>query len=143
MGSLGSKIWISPARATLVGLLASALITSILYGFNWHSFYDTQRYFASVEAERTAADLEGIRPGLAMALHRAWTFSFADFRRDPERWWNEQLYNRSTPLYGHLLTILVVGFGTLRARLLPAEIEAFDVGRESFSDVADGQPVLG
>ena len=56
-----------------------------------------------------------IRPPLPTALVRAWTFSLRDYLRDPERWWGHRLYNRSMPLYGYLLVIAVVGFGTIRA----------------------------
>jgi hypothetical protein len=170
-------------------------IASTLYGFNWHTFYDTQRNFARSEAQRTSEDIEsmlralgrldeddailrgavrgyverrrahivvtrligereawresnhsavdtsrtlfardfslesgrrserslrveireGIRPRLVTALARAWTFSILDYRADSERWWGEHLYNRSMPLYGYLLTITLVGFGTIRA----------------------------
>ena len=58
---------------------------------------------------------EGIRPALTTALVRAWTFSIADYLRAPSDWWEHALYNRSMPLYGYLLTVVLVGFGTIRA----------------------------
>jgi len=195
MATFGATIWRSPLRAMVAGALLSGAIASILYGFNWHSFYDPRRYMAMNEAEQIAADIadlarlsgagpesddrlrealglflarrqaritvlrgdplapawqldnhaaldvartrlderfpllegvpeseqltvlyaEAIRPKLATALMRAWTFSLSDYRADPERWWDERLYNRSAPLYGYLLTITLVGFGTIRA----------------------------
>ncbi len=216
MAGFWSKIWISRTRSLVAGVFLSMALASTLYGFNWHTFYDTQRNFARSEAQRTADDLEslarsiesgsggdaalreairsyierrraeivvtqiqdsraewresnsavvdakrtafsrdftidrkgdsgrairveireGIRPRLLTALARAWSFSLADYRADPERWRREHLYNRSMPLYGYLLTITIVGFGTIRAlhrdqvRLSQLNEEAMNVTRE-------------
>ena len=185
MGGFWSGIWRSRVRATGVGLVLCAVIASVLYAFNWHTFYDTKGNLAERDAERVAADVAGlwiaigsetefrselreylarrrarvvvsrtaegapewsetngvqlkanrtrllrsfelaegirvevedtIRPPLGLALWRAWTFSIGDYRADPARWRSEALFNRSLPLYGYLLTVLVVGFGTIRA----------------------------
>jgi len=221
MRGFWAKIWRSPTRATLAGAILSALIASILYGFNWHTFYDTRTNFAETRAEliardiatlavatnaapgnddkfrknlsqylsprrqlitvsrvnsvkgedpewsqtngiavdesRTlmAADFElevaagpddnaplhvdvrvGIRPRFVVALTRAWSFSILDYLDNPQRWSAEALYNRSIPLYGYLLTILIVGFGTIRAfyrdqqDLIRLEREAYEVAAE-------------
>ena len=50
-------IWNSPGRATAVGAALSALIASVLYAFNWHTFYDTRTLEARQEAARIAADI--------------------------------------------------------------------------------------
>ena len=195
MPGFWAHIWISPWRATLAGVLLSAAIASILYGFNWHTFYDTRGYQLAKQAEEIARDLRqlaevtgagpgrdqafrsaigpylagrrsrltvtrgsgaapiwsesndaplearqthidktlelaggersderltlrferDVRPSLTTALLRAWSFSIGDFRRDPERWRSHRYINRSIPLYGYLLTIMAVGFGTIRA----------------------------
>jgi hypothetical protein len=58
---------------------------------------------------------ESIRPRLITALGRAWSGSLASYLEDPEDWRKRRLYNRSLPLYGYWLVVLVVGFGTIRA----------------------------
>jgi len=183
-------IWLSRTRSLVAAGLLSSAIASVLYGFNWHTFYDTQRNFAMRDAVLIAADIEdlarqtgaapghdagfrealgsylerrrarvtvirgsgdapgwrqsnqavvdekrtpfdesfdlagadlrvevreGIRPSFLTALGRAWSFSLADYQADPKRWHDDALYNRSMPLYGYLFTIVVVGFGTIRA----------------------------
>lgn len=55
------------------------------------------------------------RPPLATALVRAWTFSLGDYLREPEAWWARHWYNRSVPLYGYLVTVMLVGLGTIRS----------------------------
>lgn len=57
----------------------------------------------------------GIRPRFMVALAWAWSFSILDYRKDSQGWWAYALYNRSIPLYGYLFTIILVGFGTIRA----------------------------
>ncbi len=221
MREFWAEIWRSPQRATLAGALLSIIISSILYGFNWHTFYDTSANFAGTRAELIAkdvttlalatnaapgndenfknalasylegrrqlitvsrintsannapvwvqtngatvdesrtlltADIElqvaggtdhtqplhlnfnvGIRPPYLVSLGRAWSFSLLDYLDNPDRWWDEALYNRSIHLYGYLLTILLVGFGTIRAfyrdqqELLRLEQEAFEITAE-------------
>lgn len=204
MNDFWPSIWRSRTRATIAGLLLSVVIASVLYGFNWHTFYDTQANQARQRAARILHDIsmlaevthagpehaadfrqalkiyaqvrramirvalypsgshpdsesstplwiqsndvqldrsrtmvdtvyklddpspgvighlhieikQAIRPTFAAALFRAWTFSLWDYFHDPERWHDEVLYNRSMPLYGYLLTIIMVGFGTIRA----------------------------
>ena len=198
-----TSIWRSRRRSALAGLLISALIASVLYAFNWHTFYSTRSNLAQQRAERIFADIhaialhtashpdhdqvfrdalrdyadhrraritvtrlspqpgtaplwrqsndvvidqrrtlmdsvhelsdlgqhsggeiggrlrvqveEAIRPPLYLALARAWSFSIIDYRQHPQRWHDDVLYNRSLPLYGYFLTILLVGFGTIRA----------------------------
>lgn len=194
-----TAIWRSRRRSALAGLLISAVIASILYAFNWHTFYSTRSNLAQQRAERIFADIraialhtashpdhdqlfrdalrdyadhrraritvsrlapkpaapplwqqsnavhidqrrtlmdsvhelndaggdvggrlrvqveEAIRPPLYLALARAWSFSIADYLDDPQRWHDDVLYNRSLPLYGYFITILLVGFGTIRA----------------------------
>lgn len=200
MNGFLSRTWRSPVRAGVAGLVISAAIASILYGFNWHTFYDTRTNFAQNRAELVAKDIEtlakatnaspgndgmfrkalehymaprnqlitvsrvrngeeknvewrqsneaavdesrklvssdfkleggraaginsslhvsfqvGVRPRFGIALFRAWTFSVVDYIESPQNWRDEFLYNRSIPLYGYLVTILLVGFGTIRA----------------------------
>jgi hypothetical protein len=197
MGGFWAGVWRSRSKTVTAWLVISALLASILYTFNWHSFYDTRRNMARAEARLIAEDVraiaratraapgndetfrtalrsflgrrtprvsvlrgtesaptwsesndaavdptrtrldkrfviaepssseaddglqmkvsEAIRPSLATALRRAWLLSIADYADDSDRWWKTHLYNRSIPLYGYLLTILVVGFGTVRA----------------------------
>lgn len=204
-----TSIWRSRRRATLAGLLISAVIASVLYAFNWHTFYSTRSNLAQQRATRIFADIhaialhtashpdhdqvfrdalrdyadhrraritvsrlapqlngpsqagaaplwqqsndividqrrtlmdsvqelddpgehsggevggrlrvqveEAIRPPLYLALARAWSFSILDYLDDPQRWHDDVLYNRSLPLYGYFITILLVGFGTIRA----------------------------
>jgi len=194
-----TTIWRSRSRSIIAGLLLSALIASVLYSFNWHTFYSTRTNLAHQRAERIFADIhaialhtashpdhdqnfraalqdyadhrraritvsrlspqpggeplwrqsneveidhrrtlvdsvhqlsdpsgqvggrlrvqieEAVRPPLYLALARAWSFSIADYLQDPQRWHQDVLYNRSMPLYGYLFTILLVGFGTIRA----------------------------
>lgn len=193
-----AKTWQSPTRATIAGALLSAIIASILYGFNWHTFYDTRTNFAENRTLLIAQDIEnlavstnaspehdtdfrkalerygssrrqlitvsrinsannsepewtysnkiavdtsrtqvaatflieftnhdktkplqvnvnvGVRPRFIIALSRAWSLSLFDYIESPKQWWSEALYNRSIPLYGYLLTIVIVGFGTIR-----------------------------
>lgn len=212
-------IWRSKGLAISTSLVVSLALASVLYAFNWHTFYDTQRNLAVAGADRLAADVrdlvveapagygpervqrhidrraaridvtlssaatrttpappaanplwhvdnagqvdprrsrlsehfewhlegglelvvevtQGIRPPLGLALVRAWTFSAADYQRDRDAWWAEHLYNRSLPLYGYLLTVMVVGFGTVRAlhrdqiELDQTYAEAHEVGAE-------------
>ncbi|MBW1636999.1 MAG: hypothetical protein JRJ68_12075 [Deltaproteobacteria bacterium] len=221
MRGIWAEMWRSPARATLVGLVLSAVIASVLYGFNWHTFYDTRTNFARKRAELIAHDVAtlalatsaapghdddfrktldrylsprrqlitvsrinkndgkktewsltsgtpvdesrslvaedfgldvaggidgglpvhvdvrvGIRPRFVVALTRAWTLSLSDYINDSEHWWSESLYNRSIPLYGYLLTIMIVGFGTIRAiyrdqqELLRLDMEAREIAAE-------------
>lgn len=214
-----AEIWRSPLRATCAGAILSALIASILYGFNWHTFYDTRTNFATIRSEIVAYDIQnlaeatnatpgndtafreavkkyvaprgqlitisrksgsgdeiewtesnntpvdttrtlvesefildpingensqslqvnikvGVRPRLIVALARAWSFSALDYFRDSEAWHNQNLINRSIPLYGYLLTIIIVGFGTIRAlhkdqmELLRLEREGKDLEEE-------------
>lgn len=197
MGGFWAGVWRSRSKTVTAWLVISALLASILYAFNWHSFYDTRRNMARAEARLIAEDVraiaratraapgddetfrtalrsflgrrtphvsvfrgaestptwsesndaavdptrtrldkrfviaepsapeaddglqmtvsEAIRPSLATALRRAWLLSIGDYSDDSDRWWKTHLYNRSIPLYGYLLTILVVGFGTVRA----------------------------
>ncbi len=191
MTAIWPAIWSSPVRAAAFGAVLSAVIASILYAFNWHTFYDTRTLEARQRAERIAEDIriivdatrdsdkqriqaalqeflenqnervavtkgaedspewslsndvpvdasrtqlderfefdtesggalsvsvrEGIRPALWTALLRAWTFSVGDYFRSPKDWWSRALYNRSVPLYGYLLTVVIIGFGTIRA----------------------------
>ena len=193
MKGFWAKTWRSPTRSTVAGAFISALIASILYGFNWHTFYDTRTNFAKDRAELIARDITtlalatqaapgndakfktaleqylaprrqritvsrnnlwkqtngtpvdesrtlvaadftleqaagpggrtpvhvavsiGIRPRYIISLARAWSFSILSYIDSPENWWAQSLYNRSIPLYGYLLTILIVGFGTIRA----------------------------
>lgn len=200
MNDFWSGTWRSPIRAGVVGVVISAVIASILYGFNWHTFYDTRTNFALNRAELVAKDIEtlaeatnaspgndgefrkalehymasrrqlitvsrvrnseektvewvqsndaavdesrtlvasdfeleagraadsssslqvsfqvGVRPRFGIALFRAWTFSVLDYIESPQYWRDDFLYNRSIPLYGYLVTILFVGFGTIRA----------------------------
>lgn len=216
-----TKTWQSPTRATIAGTLLSAIIASILYGFNWHTFYDTRTNFAenrnqliandienlavsthanlkndtdfrkalerygaprrqlitvsrinsannteprwiysnevAVDTSRTQVDATfiiklstdhdkssrlqvdvnvGVRPRFIIALARAWSFSLFDYIESPKLWWSEALYNRSIPLYGYLLTIVIVGFGTIRGlykdqqELLRLEHEAIAMEEE-------------
>ena len=221
MRGFWGEIWRSPTRATIAGAILSAAIASILYGFNWHTFYDTRTNFAKNRAELIAKDIAtlaiatdaapgndtnfrkileqylaprrqlitvsrvnattgsepewsqsngvrvdesrslvsadfglevsagpegndplhvdvrvGIRPRFIVALTRAWSLSILDYTDNPKRWWSEALYNRSIPLYGYLLTIMIVGFGTIRAlyrdqqELIRLEHEAREVAAE-------------
>ncbi len=221
MNSFWAKTWRSPLRAGLAGVLISAVIASILYGFNWHTFYDTRTNFARVRADLVAMDIEnlalitnaspggderfrkavksysakrwqritvsriskngtervewedsngvvvdegrrpvvseyeleqgkasdnssslhvsfkvGVRPPYLVALFRAWSFSLLDYIENPEQYMEYHLYNRSMPLYGYLLTILIVGFGTIRAfyrdqhELIRLEQEAHEITAE-------------
>lgn len=57
MKGFWAKIWRSPTRAIVAGALFSAVIASILYGFNWHTFYDTRKNFAENRAELIAKDI--------------------------------------------------------------------------------------
>jgi len=199
MNGFWFKTWSSPVRAGIAGFLMSVVIASVLYGFNWHTFYDTRTNFAKNRAEQVAKDIEilaiathalpanetlfrkaveqyvatrrqlidvsrvqtgadnkvewaqsnrvvvddsrvpvvstfkleagiapdqssslqvsfrvGIRPPFSVALFRAWTLSIFDYIESPQQWKEQFLYNRSIPLYGYLLTILIVGFGTIR-----------------------------
>lgn len=197
MHGFWAGIWRSRSRTVIAWLLISAALASVLYAFNWHSFYDTRRNMARTEARLIAEDVraiaratraeldnderfrtalrsflgrrtarvsvrrgpelaplwresneaevdprrtrldkhfeirapsaadmgdglymdvsEAIRPSLPTALMRAWTLSMGDYQTSSELWWETHLYNRSLPLYGYLLTILIVGFGTVRA----------------------------
>jgi peptidoglycan hydrolase CwlO-like protein len=197
MHGFWAGVWRSRSKAVIAWLLISALLASVLYAFNWHTFYDTRRNMARAEARQIAEDVraiaratraseggdeafrrtlrsflgrrtprvrvwrgpeqspewresneapidarrtrldksfelaapstvgasdglhmkvsEAIRPSLATALGRAWSFSIRDYVDDPAQWGATHLYNRSIPLYGYLFTILVVGFGTVRA----------------------------
>ncbi len=215
------KTWQSPSRATIAGALLSAIIASILYGFNWHTFYDTRTNFAKNRTQLIAQDIEnlavstnaspehdsdfrealkrygssrrqlitvsrinnannnepewtysnevavdtsrtqvvatfilevatdqdnprplqvgvnvGVRPRFIIALSRAWSLSLFDYIESPKQWWSEALYNRSIPLYGYLLTIVIVGFGTIRGlykdqqELLRLEREAIEMEKE-------------
>jgi len=222
MRGWSARIWRSKGLASATGLIVSVALASVLYAFNWHTFYDTQHNLAVAGADRLAADVrdlladaqadaqgeptdaararikrhidrraarievtlsarppapaaaepiwqvdnaglvdprrsrlaerfewrleggriltvevtQGIRPPLALALWRAWTFSAADYRSDPETWRIRHLYNRSLPLYGYLLTVMIVGFGTVRAlhrdqaELDQTYAEAREVGAE-------------
>ena len=189
-------IWRSSTRATIAGAILSAVVASVLYAFNWHTFYDTRSNNEDLRAEIVAKDIAnlaeathaspghdkafktalttyleprrqnitvsrslpgdkqnswvinndvdidetrslvasefildagegdraslklsiqvGVRPRLVVALARAWTFSAADYIRDPQYWHKAHLINRSIPLYGYLLTIIIVGFGTIK-----------------------------
>ena len=51
------SIWRSRTRATVAGLLLSLVIASVLYGFNWHTFYDTQANQARQRAGRILNDI--------------------------------------------------------------------------------------
>lgn len=215
------EIWRSPARAIVAGASFSAVIASILYGFNWHTFYDTRMNVAENRAELIANDVAtlalatraapgndhafrkalehylaprrqlitisrvdtipeeeplwretngisvdesrtlmasdflleagagkdgkrqlhvavsvGVRPRLGVALARAWSFSMAAYLEDPQLWRAQALYNRSIPLYGYLLVIMLVGFGTIRAiyrdqqELIKLEREVLEAGAE-------------
>lgn len=221
MNEFWSRTWRSPVRAGVAGVLISATIASILYGFNWHTFYDTRTNFALNRAEQVAKDIEtlakvtnaspgndgmfrkalghylasrrqlitirrvrnggekyveweqsnevvvdesrtlvasdfelesgraagissslhvffqvGIRPRFGTALFRAWTFSVRDYIESPQNWRDQFLYNRSIPLYGYLVTILIVGFGTIRAfyrdqfELIRLEQEGHEIAAE-------------
>lgn len=221
MNDFWSTTWRSPYRASLAGVLLSAIIASVLYGFNWHTFYDTRTNFANLRAEQVAQDIEtlalatgaapgndadfrkalsqyieprrqlitvsrsvesgdrsgewmesnkvvvdegrrpvktefelsagkdstersalhvtfevGVRPPFRVALFRAWTLSALDYLESPKIWWDNFLYNRSKPLYGYFFTILLVGFGTIRAfyrdqhELLRLEQEGLEITRE-------------
>lgn len=220
MQGFWAEIWRSPRRAILAGVLLSITISSILYGFNWHTFYDTSANIAETRAELVAKDVTtlalatdaapgndkkfrealahyldgrkqlitvtrvnnadnttiwvqdngatvdtsrtllntdielpvgggidndqplhlnfsvGIRPHYVVSLARAWTFSILDYLEDPKVWWDKALYNRSVPLYGYLLTVILVGFGTIRTfyrdqqELMRLEREANDIARE-------------
>ncbi len=187
---LWASLWRSWARSLAAWIAVSACIASILYAFNWHTFYDTRFNMASDEAARIALDIEAlrgvvegegalrgavrgyasgrrhriaveaiegdrvvwresneapldpgrtrlerrfeiaggpgtvglridvqrsVRPPLATALLNAWTFSLPAYLEDPERWQREHWVNRSIPLYGYLLTVLLVGLGTVVA----------------------------
>lgn len=216
-----AKTWQSPTRAIIAGALLSVLIASILYGFNWHTFYDTRTNFAKNRTQLISQDIEnlavstnarpghdmgfrdalerygssrqqlitvsrvnktnnnepewtysnkvavdtsrtqvtatfvielatnqdqtrplqvdvnvGIRPRFIIALSRAWSLSLFDYIESPEQWWSGALYNRSIPLYGYLLTIVIVGFGTIRGlykdqqELLRLEHEAIAMEEE-------------
>lgn len=200
MNGFWAKTWRSPVRAGFAGLIISVVIASVLYGFNWHTFYDTRTNFAQNRAAQVAKDIEtlaiatkaspgndgpfrkavarysdsrrqlidvsrvqkgegkqvewldsndvgvdetrvpvvsefeleagrapdlssslyvsfrvGIRPPFRVALFRAWSLSALDYIESPQQWRDQFLYNRSIPLYGYLITILLVGFGTIRA----------------------------
>jgi hypothetical protein len=75
------EMWRTPARATLVGLILSSVIASILYGFNWHTFYDTRTLFARKRAELIAEDVAT----LALATSAA-SGKDEDFRKILERY---------------------------------------------------------
>lgn len=215
------RIWQSPTRAALAGVILSAVIASTLYLFNWHTFYDTRTNYSQNRAALTADDIatlalatraapgndadfrmalqqyqnrrnqlitvsrlkgddrdtpvwvesnntqidtsrtilaeefvltedggqdtgsplvvnisDAIRPRFIISLTRAWTFSILDYIESPERWVSLALYNRSVPLYGYLLTIMLVGFGTIRAiyrdqqELIRLERQAEEIGDE-------------
>ncbi len=219
MKGFWKEVWQSKQRATLAGVLLSAIIASILYGFNWHTFYDTRKNFAKERAQIIAGDVAtlakasgaapgndvefrhilreylpgrrqkitvsrlienephpqwqetndtvvdksrtqvavttlidgddtsvkahisievkvGNRPRYVVSLVRAWSFSLLDYLDDPDGWWTNALYNRSRPLYGYLFTIMIVGFGTIRAlyrdqrQLLRLEREAEELGED-------------
>jgi len=221
MRGFWAEIWRSPIRATVAGAILSAVIASILYVFNWHTFYDTRTNFAEnragliakdiatlavatdaapgnddifrkaleqyltsrrqlitvsrsdentggeplwsqsneipVDESRTLVALDfvldvgagpggkmplhvdvkvGIRPRFYVALSRAWSFSILDYILNPQSWWSDSLYNRSIPLYGYLLTIVIVGFGTIRAlyrdqqELIRLDQEASEIAAE-------------
>ena len=178
-------IWRSWPKSLAVWVSTSATIASILYGFNWHTFYDTRLNMASAESEQIAADIErlrataldeaafrvavqnyvagrralidvearsgeevhwsesndsdldparsqldrhfefageddgpslhievrrAVRPSLRTALLNAWTFSVRDYLQAPMLWHSKHWINRSIPLYGYLLTVMLVGF---------------------------------
>ncbi len=221
MRGFWAEIWRSPTRAIVAGALISAVIASILYGFNWHTFYDTRKNFAENRAELIAKDIAtlalatksapgndhdfrksleqylaprrqlitisrvnttqgeeplwiqtngapvdesrtlmatdfileaaagldgkshlhvwvtvGIRPRFIVALARAWSFSMPTYIENPQLWKTEALYNRSIPLYGYLLTIIILGFGTIHAiykdqqELIKLEREVLEAGAE-------------
>ena len=221
MSSFWAEIWRSPTRSTVAGAVISAVIASILYGFNWHTFYDTRTNFAKNRAELVAKDITtlalatkaapgndenfrksleqylaprrqlitvsrstgdmkdtplwhqtngtpvdtsrtlmaadfildvaagpggktplhiefrvGIRPRFIVALARAWSFSILSYIKNPQHWRAESLYNRSIPLYGYLLTIMIAGFGTIRAfyrdqqELIRLEQEGLEIAAE-------------
>ena len=54
MPGFWARVWISPWRATSAGVLLSAAIASILYAFNWHTFYDTRGHMFGKQAEAIA-----------------------------------------------------------------------------------------
>ncbi len=221
MREFRAKIFRSPTRTTVAAILISAVIASILYGFNWHTFYDTRKNFAENRAELIAKDIAtlalasraapendqefrktleqylaprrqlitisrvntspeeeplwsqtngtpvdesrtlmaadfileaaagpdgksplhvavkvGIRPRFIVALARAWSFSVITYIENPQFWKTEALYNRSIPLYGYLLTIIILGFGTIRniykdqQELIRLEREVLEAGAE-------------
>jgi len=68
-----------------------------------------------LEGERAADQSSLLHLSFRGALFRAWTFSVLDYIESPKQWKEMFLYNRSIPLYGFLITILLVGFGTIRA----------------------------
>ena len=78
----------------------------------------------------TVGVVEAVRPPLATALLRAWSFSLVDARADPERWWSDRLYNRSLPLYAYWLVVLAVGARTVRS-LHRNQLELDRLGEEA------------
>ncbi len=221
MRDFWARIWRSPNKAIVAGAMISAVIASILYGFNWHTFYDTKKNFAENRAELIAKDIAtlalatraapgndhdfrkaleqyltprrqlitisrfnttqeeeplwsqtngtpvdesrtlmaadfileaaagpdgktplhvevrvGIRPRLIVALARAWSFSMPTYIENPQLWKTQALYNRSIPLYGYLLTIIILSFGTIRGiyrdqqELIRLEQEVLEAGAE-------------
>lgn len=77
MKGFWTEIWRTPTRAVVAGALFSAVVASILYGFNWHTFYDTRKNFAENRAELIAKDIEtlalatGAAPGHDHAFRKA------------------------------------------------------------------------
>ena len=76
-----ANTWKSPARAIIAGALLSAIIASILYGFNWHTFYDTRTNFAKNRTQLIAQDIEN----LALST-KARAGNDTDFRKSLERY---------------------------------------------------------
>ena len=64
-----------------MGFVVSAAIASVLYAFNWHTFYDTRAHSADAEALQISADIKGLRETLPDDRYRIDVYGFDDAER--------------------------------------------------------------